>query len=345
MRTNGARLGCEVLEARENPAGNVLITILPDGVLYVRGDGVDNQVSVQQQPNGDLFAYGVSGTTVNNQSMIYLGRLFVTGVAVVGDAGADLFEVIGVRTGGGVWGSMGNENDGLALYSVTAGALNVSMEGGDDVVVTDGVTVGGFCRIDGGSGSDTIDYRVGGLAAFAPQLVSIEQQVRNPFANNVLVNLGGDGILYLRGDAADNRFSIQRDTFGDVFVYGVGGTRINGQAFVHFGRGVLNGVQVVSDAGNDLVEFVNIHTAGLISVQAGNENDGVALYNVSAGGMSLRMEGGDDIFVTDSVWVNGLAVLDGGSGFDTIDYRTYGIAAIFPRLINTERQVGGIFGY
>lgn len=345
MRTNAVLLGCERLEARENPAGNVLVTLLPDGVLYVRGDASDNQVSVQQQTNGDLFAYGMSGTTVNNQAMIYLGRLWVTGVAVVGDAGNDLFEVIGVQTSGGFWGNMGNENDGLAMYSVKAAALNVNMEGGDDVVVTDSVSVGGYCRVDGGSGYDTIDYRLGGLAALAVQLPNVEKQVRNPYANNVLVNLAGDGILYLRGDAADNKFSIQQYANGDLFVYGVGGTRINGQSYIYVGRTGLNGVQVLADAGNDLVEMINIHTPGLISVQAGNENDGVALYNVSAGGMSLRMEGGDDTFVTDGVWVNGLAWLDGGSGYDTIDFRTYAIAALYPQLVNTERWVGGSYGY
>ena len=172
------RLGCERLEARENPAGNVLATILPDGVLYLRGDAADNLISVQQHANGDLFAYGVAGTTVNGLSMIYLGRGYPTGVAFLMDAGNDLLEMIGVRTGGGIWGQMGNENDGLALYNVMAGALQPKMEGGDDVVVTDSVYVHGYCEINGGTGFDTIDYRTWGI--WAPSffsLQSIERQV------------------------------------------------------------------------------------------------------------------------------------------------------------------------
>jgi hypothetical protein len=343
--SNAVRLGCEKLEARENPSGNVIATLLADGTLYLRGDAADNAVSVQQDVYGNNFVYGVGGTTINNQSYAYISSGTLAGVTAVTDAGNDTVEFVNIHTPGTITVQAGNENDGVVLYNVTAGNMALSMEGGDDTFVTDNVWVSGTAVLDGGSGNDTIDYRTYGIAANDPRLLNTENQVRNSYANNVLVNLGADGTLYLRGDAADNTFSIQRDGYGDVFVYGVGGTRINGQAYIHLGRGALNGVQVVADAGNDLVEFVNIHTGGLISVQAGNENDGVALYNVTAGSMSLRMEGGDDIFVTDSVFVNGTAVLDGGSGFDTIDYRTYAIAALDPRLLNTEQQVGGSYGY
>jgi hypothetical protein len=159
----------------------------------------------------------------------------------------------------------------------------------------------------------------------------------NP-AGNVLATLD-NGVLYLRGDAADNLFSVQQDQFGDNFVYGVSGTTINSLGYIYIGRGNLNGIQIVSDAGNDLAEIVNIHTPGAILMQAGNENDGIAIYGTSAGSMYLSMEGGDDIFVTDNVWVNGTAYLDGGSGYDTIDFRTYGIAALDPRLVNVELAV------
>lgn len=181
-RQPATRLGCERLEARENPAGNVITTILPDGVLYIRGDALDNRVSVQQYANGDLFAYGVAGTTVNGQSVVYLGNGYPTGVAFVMDAGNDLLEMIGVRTGGGIWGQMGNENDGLALYNVMAGALQPMMEGGDDVVVTDSVYVSGYCEINGGTGFDTIDYRTYGI--YAPSffaLPNMEKQVGGPY--------------------------------------------------------------------------------------------------------------------------------------------------------------------
>jgi signal peptidase I len=336
--SRAVRFGVERLESRENPAGNVVAS-LTNGVLFLRGDVADNLMSVQQDQYGDNFVYGVSNTTINGLNYIYLGRGNLAGVQVVSDDGNDLVEMVNIHTTGAITFQAGNENDGVALYGVSAGSMNLSMEGGDDIFVTDNVYVNGVATLDGGTGFDTIDYRTYGIAAVNPNLINTERQVgAATSANNVVVSMA-NGVMYLRGDAANNLFSIQRDVYGSLFVYGVGGTTINGQTHIYLGNGILNGVQVVSDAGNDLVEMVNIHTNGAITVQAGNENDGVALYNVSSGSMNLSMEGGDDIFVTDNVYVNGQATLDGGTGFDTIDFRTYGIAAVFPNLVNVERAV------
>ena len=332
------RLGLDRLESRENPAGNVLAT-LNNGVLFLRGDAADNQFSVQQDQFGDNFVYGVSGTTINALGYIYIGRGNLGGIQIVSDAGNDLAEIVNIHTPGAITMQAGNENDGIAIYGTSSGSMYLSMEGGDDIMVTDNVWVNGLATVDGGPGFDTIDYRTYGISAVTPNLINVERQVANSTSSNNVVASMANGVLTLRGDAANNLFSIQRDVYGGLFVYGVSGTTINGQAYIYLGNGVLNGLTVVGDAGNDLVELVNIHTTGAINVQAGNENDGVALYNVSSGSMYLSMEGGDDIFVTDNVWVNGTATLDGGTGFDTIDFRTYGIAALNPQLINVERAV------
>ncbi len=137
--TTGVRLSCDQLEDRDNPAGNVSAVIGADGVLYIRGDAADNVFSVRQNNFGDLFVFGVSGTTINGQSAVYLGRGYPTAVSIVTDAGNDLAEMVNPRTSGIIYTQMGNENDSVAMYGVLANDLYLRMEGGDEVVVTDGV--------------------------------------------------------------------------------------------------------------------------------------------------------------------------------------------------------------
>jgi hypothetical protein len=175
------RLNCNRLEDRDNPAGNVVAGIGGDGVLYIRGDAADNVISVQQNVYGDLFAYGVNGTTVNGLSAAYLGRGIPVAVSIVTDAGNDLVEMVGVRTSGMLYAQMGNENDSVAMYGVVAGHLHLQMEGGDDIVVTDGVYVGGYAAILGGTGYDTIDYRTNSVYAGVWLYIDMDRHVGGGF--------------------------------------------------------------------------------------------------------------------------------------------------------------------
>ena len=177
----GVRLGCERLESRENPAGNIAVGLGLDGVLYLRGDPAANLVSIQQNPAGDIHLIGVSGTTVNGAPVIYVGRGWLNGVQVIADDGNDLIEMVGLRVNGTISVLAGNENDGVALYGVAAGGLNLQMQGGHDVVVTDGVSVAWSAHIDGGTGFDTVDYRTRGLYAPAVYMPHVERLVGGPF--------------------------------------------------------------------------------------------------------------------------------------------------------------------
>jgi hypothetical protein len=341
---HGVSLSCDRLESRENPAGNVVALIGGDGALYLRGDAAANLASVQQSAAGDLYVFGRSGTTVNGQASVYLGRAFVSGVSVVADAGADLIEIINLRTAGGIGVLAGDENDGVALYGVECARLNLLMQGGDDTVVTDGVYAVNGANVDGGSGSDTIDFRTLGITTPSLTLPGIENQVGGP-TGNVAAWIGSDGALYLRGDAAANLVSVQQNAAGDLYIFGRGGNTVNGQASVYLGRGFVSGVSIVADDGNDLFEIIGLRTAGGIGVLAGNENDSVALYGVECGWLNLVMQGGDDVVVSDGVYAASGANIDGGTGFDTVDYRTYGITTPWLTLPGIEKQVGGQFGY
>jgi hypothetical protein len=337
-RPRPSRFVVERLEPRENPAGDVTATMsLSTGVLSLDGDAAGNSVSVQMDQNGDYFVYGVGGTTINGQTHIHLGNATLAGVQVATGAGNDTVEFVNIHTPGAIRVQTGDGDDAAVLYNVSAGSMALSLEGGDDLFVTDNVWVNGRADLDGGAGTDTIDFRTYGIAAVTPNLTNTERQVRVDFTNNVAAGVL-NGVLTLQGDSADNRFSIQQDVNGDYFVYGVNGTTINGQSYIYIGR-TLTGVQVTTGAGNDSVELVKIRVSGAISVSTGEGDDVVALYQVSSSGMNLDLGTGNDLFITDDVWVNGRADLNGGNEFDTIDYRTHGIAAVTPNLTNTEREV------
>ena len=154
-------LGCERLESREVPAGNV-IAFLRGPDLIVAGDAANNLFSIQQNGNGDLVIHGVAGTTINGQSSVFLGRGVLNNVFVDSGAGQDLVEMIGVNAGG-IGVALGHENDGVALYGVMCGALQLLGQGGDDIFVTDGVWVAQWAELHGGPGNDIIDFRSLGI--------------------------------------------------------------------------------------------------------------------------------------------------------------------------------------
>lgn len=174
---NGLRLSCEQLESRENPAGNITAVIAGDGALYITGDAADNVASIQQSFDGDLWVFGRNGTLVNGQSSVYLGRGFVTGVSLVTGAGNDLIEIINLRTTGGIGALMGNENDSVAMYGVEARYVHLMMQGGDDIIVLDGVYARDVAVMDGGDGHDIIDYRNWGITTPYYFWPSVEQGV------------------------------------------------------------------------------------------------------------------------------------------------------------------------
>lgn len=167
-RPNGlrpTRLGCEQLEHRDNPAGNMVAFFNSVGELNVFGDGLDNAVSVQQNGFGDLFIFGVNGTTINGLSAIFLGRGVLNGLHVEGGFGNDLLEVLGVRTPGVIVVGGGEGNDGIHVNGVVANAVGIGGWTGNDVVTTANVFVGSFAWIDGGAGFDVIANR----GIFGPQ--------------------------------------------------------------------------------------------------------------------------------------------------------------------------------
>jgi hypothetical protein len=155
---NATSLMIEPLEHRENPAGNVT-AFLSGGTLIAVGDAAANQVSIQQTVAGDIFAFGLNGTTVNGRSAVFVGRGILNGVSVQGNAGNDAIELVGLLVRGGINIQGGDGNDTIRLAAVTGGIINVDAGAGNDLIRLEGVISRSTAVVTGNVGSDTLINR------------------------------------------------------------------------------------------------------------------------------------------------------------------------------------------
>jgi hypothetical protein len=148
-----ARLGCEPLEQRENPAGNVT-AFLSGGTLVALGDAADNAVGIQQTAAGDIWMIGLNGTTVNGRSVVFVGRGFLTGVNVQMNGGNDFVELFNLFVGGDIAVQGGTGNDTIRLAALTGRNIAVDAGAGDDAVGTQGVVATSSVFLNGNLGFD-----------------------------------------------------------------------------------------------------------------------------------------------------------------------------------------------
>jgi hypothetical protein len=152
------RLGCESLEQRENPVGNVT-AMLSGGTLTVVGDAFDNAVSIRQSPLGDITIVGLNGTTVNGRSAVFVGRGLLNGLNVNMGGGNDAVEVVGLWVWGAITVEGGAGNDTIRLAAVTGGSIAVDGGPGNDTVIAQGVVSRTTAVFNGGLGFDTFVNR------------------------------------------------------------------------------------------------------------------------------------------------------------------------------------------
>jgi len=160
-------LGVERLETRDVPAGNVL-AFVSGGQLFITGGPNDNQVGVTQNAAGDVFVYGLNGTLVDGQPIVYMGRFIPANVIVDMRGGNDHFEIVGLVTGN-VAVQGGDGNDSLIFINVHAfGNVQVTAGTGNDAVFLSGVTAGNLMQLAGGPGTDGLhfDTSVGFMGTF-----------------------------------------------------------------------------------------------------------------------------------------------------------------------------------
>lgn len=157
MRSPNAqpRLNCELLEARDNPAGNVT-AMVSAGAVFVDGDSAFNRVRIEQDGAGNMFVIGLEGTTVNGQSAVFVGQGTPAGVFVTLNDGQDYLEMVNVFAGAiSIQG--GNDGDGLWMWNVGAsGNIEVRSEEANDTVFLSNVWAGNVLMLDGGNAYDII---------------------------------------------------------------------------------------------------------------------------------------------------------------------------------------------
>jgi hypothetical protein len=155
LHTDRNRLGVELLEARDNPAGNVS-AVLSNGAIYLTGDALGNELSIAPNAAGELTITGLNGTTVNGQESISVraGAQVSYISARLGD-GNDSISISNVTTSSGIAVDGGNGNDAVTLSNVSTGSVSVGGGAGDDSVTFNTVSASFGVKVMGGTGTDT----------------------------------------------------------------------------------------------------------------------------------------------------------------------------------------------
>lgn len=138
---------------------------------------------------------------------------------------------------------------------------------------------------------------------------------RDTPAGNITAVLSGSQ-LYLTGDAFDNAVSTQQDASGNIVVFGVNGTTINGQSSLFIGNGILRDLIIRTGDGNDLIDVAGLFVTNGITVESGNGNDQTQFRNVTAQYIASYSGSGSDALMTSNVQVGVGFDFKGGDGTD-----------------------------
>jgi hypothetical protein len=157
--TPRARLGCEQLEVRENPAGGNVSVFVSGGQLFVLGDAADNAVTVRQDEFGNVLVAGVYGTTVNGQQVVNLGSFVPLDAVVNGGLGNDQLDVAGLVTARELRVVGGAGDDLVQLRGTNSAFLTVNLQDGNDTVIATDTVARVGAQFAGGNGFDTAMLR------------------------------------------------------------------------------------------------------------------------------------------------------------------------------------------
>lgn len=270
-------LSIETLEQRLNLAGNIAVGSLANGDLLFRGDGSDNSMVLERQADGNIWAHGTDGTTVNG---VDVGLLISDGAAL--DRGVTF------RMRGG--------DDSIALNNLEiTGRLDIDMGGADDTVLLDEIEMRGKATINLRSGHDAVTLiRFAGYGDL-----------------NIQTGAGHDGVSLLDRcymetarfelDTASGNDSLWIDEaafFGDVFVaMGTGS-----DSFEAINRTWFAGdLTVRLGSGDDSLRmsslyYTDVYDLGSLDLDTGGGDDLVSLKNQYAQrGTQISTRGGNDL--------------------------------------------------
>ncbi|HJZ58925.1 MAG TPA: hypothetical protein VKE74_28535 [Gemmataceae bacterium] len=166
------RLGCEQLEARDNPAGNV-IAVFSGFDFFVIGDANPNDFVVTMDGASRITVTGRNGTTVNGQASVTFQPFIPNNVSIRGMEGNDTIQVAGLFATNIIAITAGDENDAIFVSNSQAPVIGIDAQGGNDTVGLFGVAAPYALIVFGGTGFDTLS-NVGSATNF-PFILDFER--------------------------------------------------------------------------------------------------------------------------------------------------------------------------
>ncbi len=292
----------EQLEARAMLAGDVHVT-MSNGDLLIRGDQVDNQVSVAPADAGGIQISGNDGTLINGQagpSVVFQDEGGVPDDFVVQlSDGSNQIDIDGIDVG-----------DNVSIY---AGA-------GQDAITLDGVTAGNRITVSSGFGDDLVRIIGSGDDAETAKNLYVYASGGNNTIGVSRVAVSND--IYLRTSGGDDVVSAQEVRAGDdLRLYGSTGD----DTLAILDSSVADDTTLETgprwsfrrSSDTDSAVILNSTHNGRANIDLGSGQDFLGVREIVVGDdVSLRAGSGDDkVGVQKSVFGDRVS-LDGGSGDD-----------------------------
>ena len=270
-RDGRARLGVELLEARETPAGALTASVAA-GVLTINGDD-DNNVFTLKVTASDVTITPDAATSVNGEAAgtaVIIAKS-VTGLKVSLRGGNDSFSI-----------------DNAADFKLS-GAANIDMGDGNNTVnlITSGQLELGSLTIIGGDGEDDVTAQAAGSKISGS--VVLKYGVGGSHTNFVAIDVFGAGGINLSAGEGDDEFTANFVDVSKAFVANTG----NGVGLFSLRNGKVGSLTVsASDAGinlsdNDVGGPVKV--TGAVNASVNFEND-----STISGSVTVAASGSDD---------------------------------------------------
>lgn len=255
---------------------------------------------------------------------------------VVGDNTANQISMVQTAVGDvfvqGAAGTTVNGGPSVVLRRLSLNAMEIRMEGGNDVVSLRGFNIANDLYVNLGSGNDrfantgpftvldqlTIDGEGGtDTVQLTNATIGLDLYITGGIGA-VSANLAGLDIgktLTVIGDDLNDNVIIDECLVGDYIAV----ETKSGNDRVTIGASVAFGLAVSTDAGADTISVTDFFSTESIGIFTGLANDTVNLLNVSTNtNLTVTVDAGDDRVVGEDVSAGSDAVFEGGNGRDTI---------------------------
>lgn len=225
-------------------------------------------------------------------------------------------------------------NAARAIYrNLNLSALEVLMNGGNDIVALRGIRTGNDLFVNLGAGNDvfTADaaVNISKNAAIEGEAGTDRITLTGSTVGEDLNIDGGIGALTARvngvsggksltiiGDALTDTVSVTDSEFGDL----VSIETKEGTGRITIARTLANLLAISTSSGRDVINVTDAMLVEDVGIFTGLGNDDVTLANVESGkSLTVSVDGGNDVVTGQNVVVAEDAVFEGGDGVDVIE--------------------------